>query len=260
MNRYAQVLAASALAGAAQSSTPAKGPKETRMTSIPQLVATSEELVALTQDPGARSLVVRGNLANVPSVRLAPGQTLTGEGDNASLSFVKGVDGLQLSSDNEVRSLHLEASADKRAIFNDTSVKGLGRLRLIGITTIGQVQLLARDSVRSGHVEVDGLDIIASEARAQSGRPYGFGVKVIQGAFTLWNMQTDENAAISAKLKGLLVKGVVTALSAIGLSVKPGGSARAIEVDGGVTTNGQGIAPIELHGSISLSLWGRELL
>jgi hypothetical protein len=36
------------------------------------------------------------------------------------------------------------------------------------------------------------------------------------------------------------------------VSVKPGGSARAIEVDGGVTTNGQGTAPIELHGSIEL--------
>lgn len=252
MSRYAQVLAASALACAAQSSTAAKDPKVTRMSSTPQWVATSEELVALTKDPVARSLVVRGNLANVPSVRLAPGQTLTGEGDNASLSFVKGGDGLQLSSDNEVRSLRLEADADKRAIFNDTSVKGLGRLRLIGVTTIGQVQLLARDSVRSGHVEVNGLDIIAADAGVQSKRPYGFGVKVIQGAFTLWNMQTDENAAISAVLKGLLMKGVATTLSAIGLSVKPGGSARAVEIDGGVTTDGQGIAPIELHGSIDL--------
>jgi hypothetical protein len=49
-----------------------------------------------------------------------------------------------------------------------------------------------------------------------------------------------------------LAKGEVATLSAIGVSVKPGGSARAIEVDGGVTTNGQGTAPIELHGSIEL--------
>ena len=68
-----------------------------------------------------------------------------------------------MSSDNEVRNLRLEASADKRAIFNDTSVESLGRIRLIGITTVGQVQLLARDMVRSGHVEVDGLDIMATD-------------------------------------------------------------------------------------------------
>ena len=47
-----------------------------------------------------------------------------------------------------------------------------------------------------------------------------------------------------------LVKGVVMKLSAIGLSVKPGGSAREIEVDGGITTNGAGIAPLELNGTI----------
>ena len=41
-------------------------------------------------------------------------------------------------------------------------------------------------------------------------------------------------------------------LSAIGLSIKPGGSAQEIEVDGGIITNGEGIAPIELHGEIGL--------
>jgi hypothetical protein len=47
-----------------------------------------------------------------------------------------------------------------------------------------------------------------------------------------------------------LVKGVVVKLSAIGLSIKPGGSARAIEITGGIKTNGPGVAPIEQHGSI----------
>jgi hypothetical protein len=47
-----------------------------------------------------------------------------------------------------------------------------------------------------------------------------------------------------------LVKGVVMTLSAIALSVKPGGSAREIEIAGGVKTNGAGVAPIEQHGAI----------
>jgi hypothetical protein len=47
-----------------------------------------------------------------------------------------------------------------------------------------------------------------------------------------------------------LVKGVVMKLSAVGLSVKPGGSAREIEIDGGVITHGEGIVPVELHGAI----------
>jgi len=47
-----------------------------------------------------------------------------------------------------------------------------------------------------------------------------------------------------------LVKGVIVSLAAIGLSVKAGGSAREIEIDGGITTNGNGIAPLELLGTI----------
>jgi hypothetical protein len=47
-----------------------------------------------------------------------------------------------------------------------------------------------------------------------------------------------------------LVKGVVVNLSAIALSIKPGGSAREIEITGGIKTNGPGVAPIEQHGAI----------
>jgi hypothetical protein len=47
-----------------------------------------------------------------------------------------------------------------------------------------------------------------------------------------------------------LVKGAVVTLSAIGLSIKPGGSAREIDIGGGIKTNGAGVAPIEQHGSI----------
>jgi hypothetical protein len=84
----------------------------------PAFIATAEQLVALTKEPRARHPIVCGNLANVPSFRLAPGQTLTGNGDNASISFVKGVDGLQLSSNNEVWNLRLEASAGRRPAGN----------------------------------------------------------------------------------------------------------------------------------------------
>jgi hypothetical protein len=42
----------------------------------------------------------------------------------------------------------------------------------------------------------------------------------------------------------------VIPLSAIGLSIKPGGSARDIKIAGGIKTNGAGVAPIEQHGQI----------
>jgi len=168
-----------------------------------RVVTTPDELVAATKHAGTHHVIVRGSLANVPSVRLAPGQTLRGENDQAEILFAKGIDGLQLTSDNQILGIHLQTSPDQRAIFNDTSVEGLGHLLLSGVTVYGQVQILARDKVRSGHVEVNGLDIIAADARGRTERPQGYGVYVIQGAFTLWNMQADENVIITAHLIGL---------------------------------------------------------
>jgi hypothetical protein len=47
-----------------------------------------------------------------------------------------------------------------------------------------------------------------------------------------------------------LVKGVVVKLSAIALSLKPGGSAREISIAGGLITHGEGVSPLEVHGAI----------
>jgi hypothetical protein len=172
--------------------------------SVPETIATTvDELVALIGNASTRHIVVRGILTGVPSIRLSPGQSLRGEGDRAGITFAEGIDGLQLSADNRVRDIRLHASSERRAIFNDTGVDGLGRIRLHGVTTRGRVQILARDKVRGGHVEVKGLDIAAADAREEKDRPHGYGVYVLQGAFTLWNMQPQDAVVITADLAGL---------------------------------------------------------
>lgn len=166
-------------------------------------VSTTDALVAATQDKSVRQIVVSGHLTGAPSLSLSPGQSLRGVDGNAAVAFATGIDGVRLSTDNRIDDLRLDASLDKRAIFNDTGVASLGRIELRGVTTTGRVQILARDKVRAGHVEVNGLDIIAADACGERERPHGYGVYVIQGAFTLWNMQPDETVAISADLAGL---------------------------------------------------------
>ncbi len=173
------------------------------MTSEERMVSTPGELIEAARNREIRKIKVSGSLTDVPSVRLSPGQALWGEGDRAEICFTAGVDGLQLTTDNEVRNIRLSAAPDKRSVFNDTSVESLGRLTLAALSVTGQVQILARDKVRSGHVEVKGLDILSADARAWTERPHGYGVYVIQGAFTLWNMQADESVTITAELSGL---------------------------------------------------------
>ena len=172
------------------------------MGSSEKTISTVEALVAATGNETVRHIVISGAIDNLPVIRLRPGQTLQGSGDDALLRFADN-DGVELSSNNRISKIRLETSPEKRAIFNDTTVDTIGRAELAGVTTIGRVQILFRDRLRAGHVDVDGLDIIAADARGETDRPKGYGVYVLQGAFTLWNMHDDESVIISANLLGL---------------------------------------------------------
>jgi hypothetical protein len=173
------------------------------MNSQEKAVGTVDALVAATKDKSVGRIVVSGPLADAPSLSLLPGQSLRGVDERSAITFAAGIDGLQLTSDNRIHNIRLNASLDKRAIFNDTTVASLGRMELRSVTTTGRVQILARDKVRGGHVDVDGLDIVAADARGEKERPHGYGVYVLHGAFTLWNMQSDDSAVVSADLVGL---------------------------------------------------------
>jgi hypothetical protein len=152
-----------------------------------------------------------------------------------------------LSSDNRIHNIRLNATTDKRAIFNDTSVASLGRIELRSVTTTGCVRILARDKVRGGHVDVNGLDIIAADARGEKDRPHGYGVYVINGAFTLWNMQADDSVVVSADLVGLSAGRDGAPVRGSGIFVSGGGdkggrlNVRRLETDA-VYSDG-GIAP-----------------
>ena len=146
------------------------------MKSPEDAITTVKALIAATKGGNIRRIVISSALTDAPTVSLSPGQSLHGAGEQSSISFVKGSDGLQFSSDNRVHQIRLTVPPDRRAIFNDTNVDSLGRIELRGVTAIGRVQILARDKVRGGHVDVNGLDIIEADAREESERPHGYGV------------------------------------------------------------------------------------
>jgi hypothetical protein len=171
-----------------------------------KLVTSAEELVAATNDMNIRQIIVGSDLSDIPSISLRPGQTLRSDSQRRStLTFRENADGVQVSSDNAVIALDLVVSPEKRAIWNDCAVNDLGRISLHSLQTAGRVQIVAKEKVRRGHVEVDNLDILSADARSEQQRPHGYGVCVLQGAFTLWNMQPDEDAVLTADLVNLSV-------------------------------------------------------
>jgi hypothetical protein len=186
-------------------------------------VASAAELVGAVSDSAAAEIIVTGDITGLRSLRLPPGKSLRGASGGSALRFASREDGLQLSMDNQLEGLELHTDVDRRAVFNDTQVEGLGRLVLRDLRATGAVRLLARDQVRSGHVEAQNVDIVAADARGYSERPKGYGVEVIPAAFVLWNQQLDRDVTITADLTGLAAGRPGAPVRGSGIFVSGGG-------------------------------------
>lgn len=170
------------------------------------IVKTVDQLLQAVLGPGISTIVVDGFLSDVPAIRLLPQQAIVGlSPDSSGLKFLDGVDGIELSSDNAVSSLTVVTSPAQLAIWNSESVSGFGTLEIERVRAVGRVRIFARDLVKSGRVEVRDLDIIEADSRAATERPHGYGVFVLQGAFTLWNLQTGSEVKITARISGLSI-------------------------------------------------------
>jgi hypothetical protein len=168
------------------------------------VVTSVSELTEAARDSDVRIIVVAADLRDVPTIRLAPGTTLLGgASERPSLQFAADTDGLCLSTNNTVAGLDLIAADNRCAIWNDDSVTTLGTLGLRNINTAGRVRILARGKIRGGHVDAENVSIVFADAREEQVRPHGYGVDVLQGAFTLWNMQPDADVMVTANLAGL---------------------------------------------------------
>ncbi|MGD0880558.1 MAG: hypothetical protein ABSB09_03175 [Acidimicrobiales bacterium] len=177
-------------------------------------VATGEELLDALRS-GATTVEIQGSISGTPMVTLDPGVTVRG----GTIRF--GAKGIRMTSDNTIDGVTVVTAEDEVAILNDTSVSDLGTLTVRGVRATGQVHLLAQDTVRSGHVHVEGMTIDRADGRGRVERPHGFGVEALQGAFTLWNRQEDGAGVLTAELLDI---GVGTADSPVqGSGVSVGG-------------------------------------
>ncbi len=210
---------------------------------MPTTVTNSDQLrlAALAGDP---HIVVEGHLTGAPMITLKPGVKLSG----GSLTF--GARGLQLTSDNVVSDMAILCPDHEVAIGNALSGSSLGTITLRNVETTGQVLLLADESVHDGSVLVDGLFIRSADMRGRAERPHGFGVDALQGAFTLWNRQSDPTSEISAELRNITVGTSEKPVRGSGVFVGGYGDNQGKPVGGRVVVSELTTGDITVHGGI----------
>ncbi|WP_218971223.1 hypothetical protein [Peribacillus loiseleuriae] len=131
-------------------------------------VSTVEELVNAVGNQAVELIRIQGKIKESPSIHLSPGQQLVGEADSI-IEFKGGVDGVEVSQGNSIDRITCIVEPSRRAILNRSDVESLGTLELKNVKTIGQIQLIATGSVRSGHVVAQNVEVIEADTRGSAG-------------------------------------------------------------------------------------------
>lgn len=151
---------------------------------------------------GEELLELENSISMPNGLSLKYGQKLVGANDYVFLSFLN-TDGISLQGNNEISNISIQTSANKRAIYLDSTHENVGEIKLENLTITGVVQFLTRQNNKKLNLKVKNLDVVSADARNYSERPMKYGVIVYQGAFTVYNFNPDEESEIIVNVDGL---------------------------------------------------------
>lgn len=137
------------------------------------------------------------------AIVLPVGFSLTGVDKEKCIISFNNSDGIGLTADNEVADLMIQTTPHCRAIYTLSNHPDLGTLSLKNLTVTGQVQILTRAGTNKTNLVADNIDIVACDSRRYSEQPQKYGVNVYQGAFTVYNFNSNPDSTIHATLTNI---------------------------------------------------------
>lgn len=137
------------------------------------------------------------------TIILPVGFSITGANKETCIISFNNSDGIGLTANNEVTNLTIQTNPNNRAIYTLSNHEDLGILSLQNLTITGQVQIITRAGTNKTKLVANDVDIIACDARRYSEQPQKYGVNVYQGAFTVYNYNSNQDSVINATLTNI---------------------------------------------------------
>lgn len=151
--------------------------------------------------------ITRSILCNYP-LMLPEGVKISGQeqenGELPLLSFQHS-DGIGISANNSVKNLNIDAPVNHKAIFNTTVKEDLGTFTLENLFVKGQVSIITRVGVMNADIKINNVDIHSADTRHFLEQLQKYGVNVLQGALTIYNMNPKEESVLNVEVKNLNV-------------------------------------------------------
>lgn len=171
---------------------------------IKQIHTLVELLVALNNTQPL-TLELQTSIVCPYSITLPTGFKIIGvDKEKCVLSFSNS-DGIGLTANNEVSNLVIQTNYNNRAIYLLNNCPDLGTLLIKNLAVTGQVQFLMRGSSSKANIIADNIDVVACDARKYSEQPQKYGVNIYQGAFTVYNYNSDEKSIINTTLTNISI-------------------------------------------------------
>jgi len=202
-----------------------------------QKISSIAEFMTAIQNQTPTTLEIQTSLLFPYSVTLPPGVCLTGIDANKSILSFSNSDGIALTANNEISNLTIQTNPNCRAIYTLSDRADLGTFTLSHLTVTGQVQILTRAGTKKTKLIADHVDVVACDSRKYSEQPQKYGVNVYQGAFTVYNFNSDPHSLIQATLTNISIGRKNAPVIGTGLYVSGfGDQGGQVEVDT-LTTN-----------------------
>lgn len=171
------------------------------------IVNTFNDLVSALQNGQKEITITRSILCNY-NILLPEGVSLTGKpqenGELPLLSFQHS-DGIGVSANNSVKNLNIDAPANHKAIFNTMVKQDLGTFTFENLFVKGQVSVITRVGVEKANIVINNLDIHSADARHYLEQPQKYGVNVLQGALTIYNINPKSDSLVSVAVSNLSI-------------------------------------------------------
>ncbi|MGN6532247.1 MAG: hypothetical protein ACTHK0_10900 [Ginsengibacter sp.] len=161
------------------------------------------ELLAALNSSQRTALELQTSILCPYSITLPPGFSITGVDKEKCILSFSNSDGIGLTANNEISNLIIQTNPTNRAIYLLSNFPDLGTLKLKDLTITGQVQILTRTGTNKTDLIAENIDVVACDARRYSEQPQKYGVNVYQGAFTVYNYNSDEKSVINATLTNI---------------------------------------------------------
>lgn len=162
-----------------------------------------EELLAALDQDSPLTLELQTSILCPYSIVLPVGFSLTGLDKESSILSFNNSDGIALTANNQISNLNIQTNPGNRAIYLQSNQADLGSLTLTNLTITGQVQLLTRAGTLKTKIVADHIDIISCDSRRYSEQPQKYGVNVYQGAFTIYNFNSQPDSVIQASVTNI---------------------------------------------------------